>query len=133
MIRCAIIGRVMSEEIKVTETPRGTKVANVDVVANSGYGEKKASNYFRCRSYGIKASIMAEVKKGALIYIDGSLSFYTASNGKVYNQIDVLTFDILNPNVLDSKEGVEIELKGDHPEKSQAEQEGANVSDDINF
>ena len=68
----------------IRSTKNGNKIAQVDMVTESGYGEYKKSDWHKVIFYGKQADVVdSYVAKGTNLYIEGTIDYrkYTGKDG----------------------------------------------------
>ena len=68
----------------IRSTKNGNKIAQVDMVTESGYGEYKKSDWHKVIFYGKTADVVdSYVTKGTNLYVEGSIDYrkYTGKDG----------------------------------------------------
>jgi len=83
-INKAIILGYVWKDPTIRATKNGSKIAQVDVVTESGYGEYKKSDWHKVIFYGKQADVVESyVNKGTNLYIEGSIDYrkYTSKDG----------------------------------------------------
>ncbi len=69
-----ILGRIGSDGADLRYTPKGVPVATFSLAADNGYGEYKATIWYRCTAWNKTAEFAAEyLSKGMAILVDGEL------------------------------------------------------------
>lgn len=65
----------LSRDPEVRVTPNGGKITSLSIPTSSGFGEKKATTWFKASFWGDKhEKIMTYLKKGSCIIVTGSLT-----------------------------------------------------------
>ena len=83
-INKAIILGYVWNETTIRATKNGTKIAEVNLVTESGYGEYKKADWHKVIFYGKQADVVdSYVNKGTNLYIEGSIDYrkYTGKDG----------------------------------------------------
>ena len=83
-INKAIILGYVWKEPTIRATKNGTKIAEVNLVTESGYGEYKKADWHKVIFYGKQADVVdSYVNKGTNLYIEGSIDYrkYTSKDG----------------------------------------------------
>ena len=83
-INKAIILGYVWREPTIRSTKNGNKIAQVDMVTESGYGEYKKSDWHKVIFYGKQADVVESyVTKGTNLYVEGSIDYrkYTGKDG----------------------------------------------------
>ena len=83
-INKAIILGYVWKEPTIRATKNGTKIAEVNLVTESGYGEYKKADLHKVIFYGKQADVVdSYVNKGTNLYIEGSIDYrkYTGKDG----------------------------------------------------
>ena len=83
-INKAIILGYVWKEPTIRSTKNGTKIAEVNLVTESGYGEYKKADWHKVIFYGKQADVVdSYVNKGTNLYIEGSIDYrkYTGKDG----------------------------------------------------
>lgn len=96
-----LIGRI-GRDPEHTVTPRGASIVKFSLATDSKRGEEKITEWHRCVALNKTADlIMALVKKGTLLYIEGKLQYgsYEGKDGHKVNTTDILvdSFQLLSP------------------------------------
>lgn len=97
-----LIGNI-TKEVELRVTPSGTQVAKFTLAINSGYGDKKKTDFINCVAFNKSAENIAQYTgKGSKLAVEGHISTgsYDNKEGK-----KVYTFDIMVDrfHFLDSK------------------------------
>jgi len=98
----ALIGNVV-KEVDFKITPSGTQVARFTLAINSGYGDKKKTDYINCVAFGKTAEVLSKyTSKGSKLAVEGKIQSgsYDGKDGK-----KVYTFDVIvdKLHLLDNK------------------------------
>ena len=83
-INKAIILGYVWKEPTIRATKNGTKIAEVNLVTESGYGEYKKADWHKVIFYGKQADVVdSYVNKGTNLYVEGSIDYrkYTGKDG----------------------------------------------------
>ena len=83
-INKAIILGYVWKEPTIRATKNGTKIAEVNLVTESGYGEYKKADWHKVIFYGKQADVVdSYVNKGTNLYIEGAIDYrkYTGKDG----------------------------------------------------
>jgi single-strand DNA-binding protein len=83
-INKAIILGYVWKDPTIRSTKNGNKIAQVDMVTESGYGEYKKSDWHKVIFYGKQADVVdSYVSKGTNLYVEGSIDYrkYTGKDG----------------------------------------------------
>jgi single-strand DNA-binding protein len=83
-INKAIILGYVWKDPTIRATKNGSKIAQVDIVTESGYGEYKKSDWHKVIFYGKQADVVESyVNKGTNLYVEGSIDYrkYTGKDG----------------------------------------------------
>ena len=83
-INKAIILGYVWKEPTIRSTKNGNKIAQVDIVTESGYGEYKKTDWHKVIFYGKQADVVdSYVNKGTNLYVEGSIDYrkYTGKDG----------------------------------------------------
>jgi|TARA_Y100000296_G_scaffold49137_1_gene56301 single-strand DNA-binding protein len=83
-INKAIILGYVWKEPTIRSTKNGNKIAQVDIVTESGYGEYKKADWHKVIFYGKQADVVdSYVNKGTNLYVEGSIDYrkYTGKDG----------------------------------------------------
>ena len=83
-INKAIILGYVWKDPTIRSTKNGNKIAQVDIVTESGYGEYKKSDWHKVIFYGKQADVVdSYVAKGTNLYVEGSIDYrkYTGKDG----------------------------------------------------
>ena len=83
-INKAIILGYVWKEPTIRSTKNGTKIAEVNLVTESGYGEYKKADWHKVIFYGKQADVVdSYVNKGTNLYIEGAIDYrkYTGKDG----------------------------------------------------
>lgn len=77
MNNCTIYGR-LGKDADFKTTASGTKVLNFSLANNTGYGERKQTNWFRCVMFGERGEKIADMlKKGTAVVVAGEVTLNT--------------------------------------------------------
>ena len=126
-----IISGRLGADAEVRYTQSGTAVASWSMAVDSGFGEKKKTNWFKCALFGKRAEgkLVQYLKKGTQITVTGEVSLNTwEAKGKTGASLDVFVNQVeLGPK--DSRPANNAE-----PEPKQAEAGGDDgFLDDLPF
>ena len=83
-INKAIILGYVWKEPTIRSTKNGSKIAEVNIVTESGYGEYKKADWHKVIFYGKQADVVdSYVAKGTNLYVEGSIDYrkYTGKDG----------------------------------------------------
>jgi len=83
-INKAIILGYVWKEPTIRATKNGNKIAEVNIVTESGYGEYKKADWHKVIFYGKQADVVdSYVAKGTNLYVEGSIDYrkYTGKDG----------------------------------------------------
>jgi len=81
--KAIIVGNVWKDPT-IRSTKNDNKIAQVDMVTESGYGEYKKSDWHKVIFYGKQADVVdSYVTKGTNLYVEGSIDYrkYTGKDG----------------------------------------------------
>ena len=86
MINCNIVGRLTADPVVATRHigDNDVKVANFTIAANTGFGERRKTVYFRCALWRGQAEFAEKyLMKGRLVSARGSIGMrsYIGNNG----------------------------------------------------
>lgn len=96
MNSCTIFGR-LGQDAEYQTTQSGTGMLKFSVANNTGYGDKKQTNWFRCVMWGDRGSKLVEyLKKGSAVVVTGEVTMNTYESKK-----DGVEVSSLNLNVRD--------------------------------
>lgn len=87
----------LTKDAEQRYTGSGTAVLSFDVANNTGYGDNKRTNYFRCAIFGKRAEgrLGEFLKTGTAVVIVGELSQECRDhNGKTYCDLKVFVNDL---------------------------------------
>lgn len=103
------IGRVGNQP-EIKKTSGGDEVASFSVAIDSGYGDKKVTNWYRISLFGKKTAIVPYINKGDRIGVTGEvvLREYTAKDGTKQSSLEVNNASI---TLLVSKQDAHVEPK----------------------
>lgn len=112
-----LIGRSNSKPT-VKESQSGTKYCSFSLVTNTGYGEKKLTDWHDITAFGKLAEICGQlIDKGSMVYIEGRIQYSTyEKDGKKHKSTKIIA-DVIT--VLSSKQ---------HAGESSAEQPDPQTS-----
>lgn len=116
-----LIGRSSSKPT-VKESQNGTKYCSFSLATNTGYGDKKQTDWHDVTAFGKLAEICEQlIDKGSMVYIDGRIQYNTYErDGKKLKTTKIIANDV---TLLSSK----------HPgNASPSEQCGQQVNPDDN-
>ena len=88
------------------EAKSGTKYIKFSVAVNTGYGDKKTTEWFNCTAFGKTAEFIGEfVSKGDLVYVEGKRQTTKDKDGKYWTNttVDVLQLLSGSPRENDSR------------------------------
>lgn len=99
-----LIGRSSSKPT-VKESPSGTKYCSFSLATNTGYGEKKQTDWHDVTAFGKLAELCEQlIDKGTMIYLEGRIQYNTREkDGKKQKSTKIIA-DIIT--VLSSKQHV---------------------------
>jgi single-strand DNA-binding protein len=109
-INKAIILGYVWKEPTIRATKNGSKIAQVDIVTESGYGEYKKSDWHKVIFYGKQADVVdSYVTKGTNLYVEGSIDYrkYTAKDGVEKYTTDIKGFILQMINSPDAYKEIE--------------------------
>jgi len=109
-INKAIILGYVWKEPTIRATKNGSKIAQVDMVTESGYGEYKKSDWHKVIFYGKQADVVdSYVTKGTNLYVEGSIDYrkYTGKDGIEKYTTDIKGFILQMINSPDAYKEVE--------------------------
>lgn len=97
-----LIGRA-SQKPTVKESQNGTKYCSFSLVTNTGYGEKKQTDWHDITAFGKLAEICGQlIDKGSMAYIEGRIQYNTyEKDGKKLKTTKIIA-DVIT--VLSSKQ-----------------------------
>lgn len=131
--KLTIIGNLGSEpELKYT--PQQTAVCNFTVATNEGRGEDQVTTWFRVTAWRKTAEACAKaLKKGSLVYVEGSLQVENWVNKEGKNQV-TLNLQAANVQFLANlREFDERPDVAEEAESSPLQKAAPSSSDDIPF
>ena len=128
MNKVHLIGN-LTKDVELRYTKQGTPVASYTIAINSGYGEKKQTDYINISTWGKSGEFVSKYfKKGQAIAITGRLRNKNyESNGVKQYSMEVVTEDIEFVGI--KKEENKIEVKQEFIPNFRAE----DLDDDIPF
>lgn len=91
MNQITVIGR-LTKDAEVRYLPNGKAIGNFTVACNSGYGDKKKTQYFNCVLWGDRAEKSAQyLTKGTALTVFGELDLreYDKKDGSKGYSLDV--------------------------------------------
>ena len=97
--KAILVGHV-GKDPEIRSTSSGDTVASFSLATNSGYGEKKTTDWHNVSVFGKSANFVRDyVKKGAQVYVEGSIRnrSYVDKNGvkKYVTEIKAFTVQAL--------------------------------------
>jgi len=106
--KAILVGHV-GKDPEIRSTSSGDTVASFSLATNSGYGEKKTTDWHNVSVFGKTADFVRDyVKKGAQIYVEGSIrnrSYVDKSGLKKYvTEIKAFTVQALGQKESSSKQ-----------------------------
>ena len=97
MNSCTFVGR-LGRDVEVKNLPSGTTVAEFAVAVDTGYGDRKATLWLRCKLWGKRAEggLIQYLVKGKQVVVSGALSesAWTASDGAEKKTLELDIADI---------------------------------------
>lgn len=80
MNNCVILGRLGADP-EIAYTNSQTPILKFSLANDTGYGEKKQTNWFRCAMFGERGVKLAEfLKKGSQVVVVGEVTLNTYEN-----------------------------------------------------
>lgn len=80
MNNCVILGR-LGDDAELKETALGTEMLKFSLANNTGYGDKKKTNWFNCVMWGERGAKLTEyLKKGSQVVVSGEVTLNTYAN-----------------------------------------------------
>ena len=134
-INKAIILGYVWKDPTIRSTKNGNKIAQVDMVTESGYGEYKKSDWHKVIFYGKQADVVdSYVSKGTNLYVEGSIDYrkYTGKDGieKYTTDIQGKMLQMINsPDAYKEVEASAPEYKREA--SSDAKKEMASISEQV--
>ena len=97
MDKCIFLGRT-TKDIELRYTTDNLAIGKFSIAVDTGYGDKKKTNFFNCTVFGKQAETMQKyVTKGRKILLEGEAlqNTYTDKNGNNVNTVDfrVISFE----------------------------------------
>lgn len=93
--KIVIIGR-LGRDPQLRITKAGKSVCIFSAAVDSGYGERKVTDWFRVIVFGKQADICCKhLKKGALVSITGSLHLSVSSDEKYKASLEIIADDVI--------------------------------------
>ena len=97
MNKCIFLGRT-TKDIELRYTNENLAIGKFSIAVDTGYGDKKKTNFFNCTVFGKQAETMQKyVTKGnkILLECEALQNTYTDKNGNNVNTVDfkVLSFE----------------------------------------
>ena len=140
-INKAIILGYVWKEPTIRATKNGSKIAQVDMVTESGYGEYKKSDWHKVIFYGKQADVVdSYVTKGTNLYVEGSIDYrkYTGKDGIEKYTTDIKGFILQMINSPDAYKELETAPEYKKEVSSSAKEAMSEISsqvtaDDIPF
>jgi single-strand DNA-binding protein len=140
-INKAIILGYVWKDPTIRSTKNGNKIAQVDIVTESGYGEYKKSDWHKVIFYGKQADVVdSYVSKGTNLYVEGSIDYrkYTGKDGieKYTTDIKGQMLQMINsPDAYKEVEASAPEFKKELPPSALKEMGdiAEEVTDDVPF
>ena len=140
-INKAIILGYVWKDPTIRSTKNGNKIAQVDIVTESGYGEYKKSDWHKVIFNGKTADVVdSYVTKGTNLYVEGSIDYrkYTGKDGieKYTTDIKGQMLQMINsPDAYKEVEASAPEFKKEVPPAALKEMSdiAEEVTDDVPF
>ena len=93
----SVVGR-LGDQAQWKEMSEGNGVLEFNLASDSGFGDKKITNWFKCEKWGGKAlNLLPHLKKGTQLFIVGELTCKKFNNNegveKTVNEIKVMSLE----------------------------------------
>jgi len=132
--KAIILGNVWKDPV-VRTTKNDSKIAQVSMVTESGYGEYKKADWHNVVFFGKQAEVVDNyVTKGTNLYVEGSIDYrkYTDKSGVEKYTTDIKGYQLQMINSPDAYK----EVEGSAPEgkrevSASAKAEMASISDQV--
>jgi single-strand DNA-binding protein len=128
-----LLGNVWKEPT-VRDTKNGSKMAQVSMVTESGYGEYKKADWHNVIFYGKQAEVVdSYVGKGTNLYVEGSIDYrkYTDKSGVEKYTTDIKGYTLQMINSPDAYKEVDVQSSGSQPMPASARAEMASITKDV--
>lgn len=110
MNSCTIYGR-LGQDAEYQTTQSGTGMLKFSVANNTGYGDKKQTNWFRCVMWGERGAKLVEyLKKGAAVVVTGEVTMNTYESKKDGIEVSSLNLNVRDLSFAEKKDTGEAEL-----------------------
>lgn len=128
MNSCVILGR-LGQDAELKETSGGKDMLKFSVANNTGFGDRKQTNWFNCVMWGERGVKIAEfLKKGTQVVVSGEITLNT------YENKDGVEKSSLNLNVSNVSFAGSKEKDGDEPAaKSRTSRPASNTPPSSDF
>lgn len=80
-------------ELRYTQGDNSMAIGRFSIAVDSGYGDKKKTNFFNCTAFGKQAETLEKfVKKGTKVFLEceANQNQYTDKNGNKVNTVDFI-------------------------------------------
>lgn len=129
MNSCTIYGR-LGQDAEYQTTQSGTGMLKFSVANNTGYGDKKQTNWFRCVMWGERGAKLVEyLKKGAAVVVTGEVTMNTYESKKDGIEVSSLNLNVRDLSFAEKKDTGEAELDT-RTQRKAADSKSANAFDD---
>ena len=119
MNKALLIGNI-SNDLELKKTQSGKSLLDFKVAVNEGYGEKKTTDFIKCRAWERTAELISNYcRKGSKIYVEGRCKSesYEKNGQKMYaDYVLVNNVEFLDSKPAESKRTLETRPKWDYQE-----------------
>lgn len=103
MNSCTIFGR-LGQDAEYMTTQGGTGMLKFSVANNTGYGDKKQTNWFRCVMWGERGQKLVEfLKKGSAVVVTGEVTMNTYESKKDGVEVSSLNLNVRHLSFAEGK------------------------------
>lgn len=108
-----IIGN-LTKDAEQASTPNGKTVTKLNVAVNTGYGDKKHTDYYNVAYWlNVPQFLLDSLKKGKQVVVNGTLQLVTNEyNGKNYQKLTINANSVMadSNKASETKEAVQSEI-----------------------
>lgn len=133
MNSCTIFGR-LGQDAEYMTTQSGTGMLKFSVANNTGYGDKKQTNWFRCVMWGERGQKLVEyLKKGTAVNVTGEVTMNTYESKKDGVEVSSLQLNVRDLSFAEGKKDEPAVHYGEIDNRTQrkaTDSKSANAFDD---
>lgn len=118
-----------SRKPSLKESSSGTKYANFSIATNTGYGEKKTTDWHEITAFGKLAEICSQyIDKGTMVYIEGRIQYSVyEKDGQKHKSVSIIANEV---TLLSSKQ---VEQLVDSQRQSENQNHQQDATNDFDF